>query len=492
MKALPLPKVLVGQPGGLHSLIVLAFAVFAWRLLAVAQSGAGLYVDEAQYWVWAQQLEWGYFSKPPGIAVLIHLSTALFGDGLLAVKALAMLCYPATALLAWLVGRQLYGDAVAWWSAVLVLTLPIYAWLGLFASTDSLLTLFWLAGLWFYLRAIDGDAWGDWLALGAVCGLGLMSKYTMAVFAGAACLHLFCFHRARLASAKPWLAMVLALAMLAPNLGWNIAHDFPTWRHTADITMHRQTGNAWQALGAFVAAQVLSCGPLFGSIAMLGLGRLRRVWNDPPSRLLLCFALPLWMVVSLQALRGGANANWAAPAFAPAAIVLAAWLVAAQRQRLLALGVALNLALAALVYHAPVWLAAVGAESTARYNPYVRAMGWRELAEQLRPFALAHPGAVLLADNRTLLAHMAYELRELQPTPVSWNPQDEVADHFKLTTDLRRHLGGDALMIGEQPPSGDMTARFAAHRKLASLTVRLDARTSRQLEVYLLHGFQGY
>ena len=50
----------------------------------------------------------------------------------------------------------------------------------------------------------------------------------------------------------------------------------------------------------------------------------------------------------------------------------------------------------------------------------------------------------------------------------------------------------DALLIGEQPPSGDVTARFAAHRKLASLTVRLDARTSRQLEVYLLHGFQGY
>jgi len=142
MKALPLPKALLSQPGGLHSVLALALAVLAWRLVAVAQSGAGLYVDEAQYWVWAQQLEWGYFSKPPGIAALIRLSTALFGDGLLAVKALAMLCYPATAVLAWLIGRRLYGDAVAWWSAVLVLTLPIYAWLGLFASTDALLTLF--------------------------------------------------------------------------------------------------------------------------------------------------------------------------------------------------------------------------------------------------------------------------------------------------------------------------------------------------------------
>ena len=57
--------------------------------------GVTLYVDEAQYWTWAQNLDWGYFSKPPVIAWLIAASTALFGDGILAVKLSAILLYPA-------------------------------------------------------------------------------------------------------------------------------------------------------------------------------------------------------------------------------------------------------------------------------------------------------------------------------------------------------------------------------------------------------------
>jgi len=463
-----------------------------WRFLAILGSGATLYVDEAQYWTWAQHPAWGYFSKPPGIALLIGLSTALFGDGLLGVKALAMLCYPAAAFLAWLIARRLHGETVAWWAALIVLTLPIYAWLGLFASTDALLTVFWLAGLWCYLRAVDSDRWDDWLALGAVCGLGLLSKYTMAVFVGSAFLHLYGCHRGRLASPRPWAALMLAAILLAPNVWWNAIHDFPTWRHTVEITVQRQAADHWRPLIEFVAAQWLSFGPVFGSLAVFSLFRLRRIWDDLPTRLLICFALPLWLVVAVQAVSGGANANWAAPAFAPIAIAIAAWLVGGQRRRLLVAGIVTNLMLAAAAYHAPALLAAAEAPQPARYNPYVRATGWDDLAGQLRPFVVAYHHAVLLADNRTLLAHMAYELRDLQPQVVSWNPEGVAGDHFKLTTDLRAHIGGNALFIGEQAPAAAIGERFADTRKLASLQVHLDANTSRQLEVYLLHGFQDY
>ena len=35
-------------------------------------------------------------------------------------------------------------------------------------------------------------------------------------------------------------------------------------------------------------------------------------WRDERNRLLLWFALPLWIIVSRQAFKSGANANWAA------------------------------------------------------------------------------------------------------------------------------------------------------------------------------------
>ena len=208
------------EKSGGKILLGLTAILLAWRFWVVPHMGVTLYVDEAQYWTWAQHLDWGYFSKPPGVAALIAVSTALFGDGLLGVKALGMLCYPLTAAACWAIARRLYDARVAFWSALAVLTLPIFAWLGLFVSTDALLTLFWALALWAYLRALDSDTWSDWLLLGVVCGLGLLSKYTMAAWLGAAFLHLLVFHRHRLASPKPWLAVALALVILSPNLWW--------------------------------------------------------------------------------------------------------------------------------------------------------------------------------------------------------------------------------------------------------------------------------
>ncbi len=492
----PAPRSVIGESKrpitGLLSLLLFSLLIVAWRLLAISGSGATLYVDEAQYWLWGRHLEWGYFSKPPGIAVFTRLSTALFGDGLLGVKALAMLCYPLAAGFAFLIARRLYDGRSAWWSALIVMTLPIYAWLGLFASTDALLTVCWLAGIWCYLRALDGDRWFDWLALGLVAGLGLLSKYTMLVFIAAAFLHLCCFHRARLLSFGPWIALLVALVMIAPNLAWNVAHDFPTLRHTAEITLQRQAGDRIGALSGFLAAQWLALGPLFGCMAVIALWRWRKLRRNPGHGILLWFALPLWIVVGFQAAMGGANANWAAPALAPAAVAMAGWLVSEQRYKALIAGVLVNLMLAALAYHAPSLLKASDMANPGRYNPFIRATGWDELGRQFRPFLEAHPDAVLLADNRTVLAHFAYELRDLKPEIVSWNPEGRAGDHFKLTTDLGRHPGRDALLIIDHLPDTALLGRYSAVRHLATLKVAAGSASPRPFEVFLLHEFKGY
>ena len=480
------------EKSGGKILLGLTAILLAWRFWAIPQMGITLYVNEAQYWTWAQHLDWGYFSKPPGVAALIAVSTALFGDGLLGVKALAMLCYPLAAAACWAISRRLYDARIAFWSAVAVLTLPIFAWLGLFVSTDALLTLFWALALWVYLRALDSDAWSDWLLLGVVCGLGLLSKYTMAAWLGAAFLHLLAFHRRRLASPKPWLAAGLALSILGPNLWWNVAHDFPTLKHTADITLNKKAGGGLKALGEFWAAQWAAFGPVLGSVFVLLLVRARESWRDERTRLLLWFALPLWAVVSAQALNSNANANWAAPAFAPAAIAVVAWLLQRGKQRLLIAGIALNIALIGIAYHWQLVLATVNGQNRAKLNFFVRAQGWDELGRQLKPLLRAHPDAVLVADNRTLLAHMLYEVRDLKPLAASWNPSGQVSDHYKLTTDLRPWVGRDVLLITTDPLGPEFANRFAGIERVATLKAPLDSRAARNMDVYLLHDFKGY
>jgi len=480
------------EKSGVLILLALGALLFGWRCWLVPRLGITLYVDEAQYWTWAQQLDWGYFSKPPGVAALIRLSTELFGDGLLGVKALAMLCYPLSAAVCYAIARRLYDARTAFWSALAVLTLPMFSWLGLFVSTDALLTLCWALALWAYLRALDHDRWRDWLLLGAIVGAGLLSKYTMAAWLGTAFLHLLAFQRTRLTSAKPWVAAGLALLLFSPNVAWNFAHDFPTLKHTADITLHKKAAGGLRALGEFWAAQWISFGPILGSVFALLLFRVRESWRDQPTRLLLWFALPLWAVVSLQAMKSSANANWAAPAFAPATIAIVGWLLARQRQRLLAMAITLNLLIVGLVYYWPQVLAAVNVQKPAKMNLYARAMGWDELGRQLRPYLAAHPDAVLVGNHRTLLAHMLYELRDLKPVAASWNPSGEASDHYKLTTDLRPYVGKDAILITQDAPGADYQHSFATIEKLATLKAPLDAHTARTMDVYWLHDFKGY
>lgn len=467
---------------------LLGGAVLLWRLFAVDHAGISLYVDEAQYWGWSKALDWGYFSKPPGIAALIAASTALFGDGVLGSKALAMACYPLSAGLAASIAQRLYGPQVAFWSALLVLGLPIYAWLGLFATTDALLVLAWTAALRLYLLALDSRRTTHWLALGLVCGLGLLSKYTMLVCLFSIFLHLLAVERAHLRTPQPWLALLVALVFVLPNLLWNVAHDFPTFRHTAEITVQRQAGGLLPLL-TFIGAQWAAFGPVFGCALFPALRPESDAAARRARRLLLCFALPLWGIACLQAVGGSANANWAAPAFVPAGILIAAWLLQHAHRAWLIGGLLVNLLLSAALYHWSDWTP--GLLPQAR-SPYARALGWRELGERLDARLRQHPHTPLIAEDRTLLAHMQYEVRGSALEIASWNPEGKRNDHYKLTTDFGRQLGSDAFYLANGDLPGAPAQRFARQERLEEIEIAVDAQTRRRYTLYLLHDFQGY
>lgn len=485
-----MPYLSLNKPGTGHRLwlsaLLLGGLLLAWRIWAIHLSGITLYVDEAQYWGWAQALDWGYFSKPPGVAVLIAASTALFGDGIIGTKLLAMACYPLTAWVALLIAREAYDEQTAIASGLAVLTLPIYAWLGLFVSTDAPLVLLWAAAILLYIRALTRGGTGNWLLLGIICGLGLLTKYTMLAWLGSAMLHLLIVERRRLLQPAPWLAAMLACAFLLPNLIWNAGHDFPTLRHTADITLQRTAGGLLPLL-TFLGAQWLAFGPLLGTAFAPAL--LPQPASDNQRRLrgiLICFALPLWLVAAAQAAGGSANANWAAPAFVPASILAVAWLLGRGHRRWLFIALSLNLLLTATLYHWPTLSASFFPQVA---TPYSRALGWDKVGQQLRPIAAAHPGTPLLAEERTLLAHLQYELRDQPLRVASWNPKGTRNDHYQLTASFTR---GDALILVPDNVPDHIASRFAATRHLATLEADTGPRRKLHFQVYLLHDFQGY
>ena len=56
--------------------------VTLWRVALLPFDRADLYVDDAQYWLWGQELAFGYYSKPPLIGWILRLSTSIGNDGM--------------------------------------------------------------------------------------------------------------------------------------------------------------------------------------------------------------------------------------------------------------------------------------------------------------------------------------------------------------------------------------------------------------------------
>ena len=76
------------------------------------------------------------------------------------------------------------------------------------------------------------DRLGWWAGLGAAVGLGLLSKYTMAMLLVpmAAWVALDRPSRRLLARPGPYLAAGIAAGLFAPHVVWAAAHDFVTVR----------------------------------------------------------------------------------------------------------------------------------------------------------------------------------------------------------------------------------------------------------------------
>jgi hypothetical protein len=75
---------------------IVGYAIFflvVLKILAIYFTGLGLYGDEAQYWLWSQEPDLGYYSKPPLLAWFLSGYTSLFGSSFFSLKTFPIIIY---------------------------------------------------------------------------------------------------------------------------------------------------------------------------------------------------------------------------------------------------------------------------------------------------------------------------------------------------------------------------------------------------------------
>jgi 4-amino-4-deoxy-L-arabinose transferase-like glycosyltransferase len=466
-------------------------AITALRLVWLAFQPADLFPDEAQYWVWSQQLALGYYSKPPLVAWLIAATTGLFGDSEFAVRLSAPLLHAGAALLVYGIGARLYDQRVGFWSALTYASLPGVSVSAFVISTDAPLLLFWAAALYAFVRAREEPGWRWWVAVGVAAGLGLLAKYAMAYWLLSALGFVLVFREERRHLRGLLAATGIALVLYSPNFWWNWSNGFVSYLHTRDNAALSGPLFHPDAFGEFFVAQFGVFGPLLFA-ALIWLIATWRGIAEPCARLLATFAMPTLAMMIAVSLLSRAHANWAAPTYVSATVLVAAWALQCGWQRLLAVSVALHLAAVGLLFTGREALAAIGFDLPAQYDPLRRVRGWRELGAEVSKELAAHPGLTLFADDRELLASLIYYIRPHPLDAVKWKVTSRTQDQWDLMNGLGKRLGQSFLLVSQHELINEMEPSFTAIERLHPIAIPLGRGAVRTYTLYVARGFKGY
>lgn len=269
----------------------LAIAVYALSLAALAAHFAfagryGYFRDELYYAACGQHLAWGYIDHAPLAPFLARVSRTLFGDSLYSLRLLPALASGAKVFLAGWIAREFGGRAFAQFLAALaVLLAPIYLTFDSFFSMNAFEPVFWMAAAAVIIRILNDASPRWWLLFGLIAGIGLLNKHSMLVFGSGLALGLLVTSaRQQFANPWTWLGALLAIALFAPNLVWEIRNGWPTF-----ALLHAVMGTKYSIVPAwqYVAQQGLLTHPLATPIWLLGLWFL---WRDRQGKRFALFA----------------------------------------------------------------------------------------------------------------------------------------------------------------------------------------------------------
>jgi len=477
---------------GLGLAIALLAILTLIRLVGLTFSTVDLFFDEAQYWAWSRELAFGYFSKPPLLAWTITLAEHICGSSEACIRAPAPILYFGTSLLVYAVAQQLYDTRTAFYAALTIALATGTAFSARIISTDVPLLFFWALALLAYVKLLGGGGmrWG--VVLGIALGLGLMAKYAMIYFLLGITLATWLDRDARMLVRSPalWLALPIALIVVAPNILWNIDNGLATFRHTGDNI--QGGGIALNPLKGleFIAAQFIVFGPvvfavLLGSIARIGSAALSRA-----DRMMLAFALPPLVLVTATGFVTRALANWAAPAFISAAVVVVAILVRRRAWKWLALSLAIGIVAQAALLTGDTLATRLKLPGLANGDLYHRTLGWRALGERTGTLARRIGARTIVGDARDDVASLAYYWRDQPEQVLSW-PRTAEPDHqFDLTRALSEAAPLPILFVSRCSSTARLAAQFTSVEPLDSFQAPTGPTTARTYFAFKLDGWR--
>lgn len=216
--------------------LIILLAILKFILPFVFQSSVfELQRDEFLYYQQGQHLALGYLENPPLLAYLASISSWLggtefwirFWPSLIGAGTVVFTCLITSAL-----GGRSFAQLLAGISILTGAFLRVHA---LF-QPNMLDIFFWTVSIYFLILFIRSQQTNHLIALVVSLVLGFYSKYSIAFFGAALIISLLISSQRKLFLQKRiWLALLLTIVLILPNIYWQYIHNWPLVHHMKEL-----------------------------------------------------------------------------------------------------------------------------------------------------------------------------------------------------------------------------------------------------------------
>jgi hypothetical protein len=252
-------------------------------LVLLATSGAyGYHRDELYFLACAQHLAWGYPDQPVFVPLIVRLMSDLNATSLVVLRLPSVLAAASVVILTGLLAREFGGGR----GAQMLAAASIAVAAVLDASGHTLNTNIFDLSIWALLsllivRILRTGSDRLWLAVGLVCGVGLLDTDLVAFLMFAVIVGL-AVSGPRRVFRSPWLYAggLIALLMSTPYLIWQARHGWPEFAVARSIASGGSGTSAprWLVLPEQLVLVSVYLAPVWiaGLIALLRVPAMRR------------------------------------------------------------------------------------------------------------------------------------------------------------------------------------------------------------------------
>jgi len=504
-------------------LILLLSAFSLFRLYYILHGPLDLSPDEAHYWEWSRRLDMSYYSKGPMIAYLISLGTSIFGDTVLGIRIMAVIFMGASTITIFYLGKKLHDETVGLASAFILNIIPLFATFGIIFTIDSPFIFFWILSLFLFWKTIESRIhemneakYGQkeirpsevsssqhitryapsvyWALLGLSVGLGLLTKYTMALFFPCAALYLFLSKEFRktLLTKGPVLMLFISLLVFSPVIVWNAQHDWVTFRHTLGQThLYDGLNVSPVSLIEFVGSQVGVITPFLIVLMCLSIWKVRK---GREGAFLFWFAAPVIGFFLLKSVQGKVQANWAMTGYITGIITFAAWYIRGfgvmkRYRKILVIGAVIHTCVVTALAHYPAIL-----NLPAHMDPSARLRGWKALGREVSRYhdQMQRSNSVFIfSDKYQVSSELAFYVKD-NPVTYCINLGRRM-NQYDLWPGFHDRLHSDAIFVrnGDRRIPDKIANAFSQVEKRVYKAYTKGHGMGKEYSIFLCHDFKG-